>query len=422
MILDAQMRALAAERAALGPTDPAVLASASRFQNTPFTLARVPLLVDRAAVDAARPRVETYVTVLDKLLEAWLDDAETRAWFDLGPDAEALIRAEDRGRARVRVCRLDGYVDAATGTLRILENNADAPAGTLHTPRLNAFCADTWGAVGEPRLPMERRGDPFVDYLMTAAPEPFIVVVQLGDKAHNESNQLVATLSARGAAVALADPRQLTAGAQGFELDGRPIDVIWNKINAVPWAALLQRTPALVPTFCRALSRGGTLHVNGFSARYIAEAKTALAAVQRPAFLDRLTPAQRDAVRTLLPRTRRLDPGPVLTDALANREALVLKERYDIRGDGVSVGRALTDEVWRARVAAAVGSGAVVQDYVEPHRAPILYDGAPHAVDQRHSLDWFLFDGALVGLGSKASEGYRVNLFQGGTKLAVAQV
>jgi hypothetical protein len=37
----------------------------------------------------------------------------------------------------VEICRLDGNIDANTGLLKILEHNADRPAGTLCTPRLN---------------------------------------------------------------------------------------------------------------------------------------------------------------------------------------------------------------------------------------------------------------------------------------------
>jgi hypothetical protein len=35
------------------------------------------------------------------------------------------------------------------------------------------------------------------------------------------------------------------------------------------------------------------------------------------------------------------------------------------------------------------------------------------------SLDSFMFGGCLHGLGSKAGTGYKVNVFQGGRKLAV---
>ena len=50
-----------------------------------------------------------------------------------------------------------------------------------------------------------------------------------------------------------------------------------------------------------------------------------------------------------------------------------------------------------------------------------LYGAAARTAVLRSSLDWFVFGGRVVGLGSKAGVGHKVNLFQGGTKLAVFQ-
>ncbi|ACY13674.1 hypothetical protein [Haliangium ochraceum] len=427
MILTAKMRALAAERGERGPRAPALLDGVSAFQNTPYRLARVPLLVDAAAIAAARAQVEAYVGALDRLLAAYIESANTRAWFGLSSAGEDLILAGGRDNARVRVCRLDGYVDTAGPSskerLRILENNADAPAGTLFTPRLNLFARRHWGVSAEPRLPMERSEAPFLDFLVAAArrESPRIAVLQEAGKSNRESVEVVAALAARGVAAELADPRDLEASSHGFVLHGDLVDVIWNKINTVSWDQFVRERPALVTAWCRALETGATVHVNGFAARYVAEAKTALAYLQRPAFLAGLEPAARGAVSALLPPSPRLDED-TLALALRERSGLVLKQRYDIRGDGVTIGRAVSEEVWHERVREAMGTGAIIQAYVEPTRAPVLFDGDTEPVELRHSLDWFLFDGRVVGLGSKANQGFKVNLFQGGTKLPVVQV
>ncbi|MFO7564396.1 MAG: hypothetical protein R6X02_17245 [Enhygromyxa sp.] len=426
MILTAAMRALATERSALGPTDPTLLARACEFQNTPYRLSRTPLLVDADQVQATQSEVEAYVEVINRLLVTYLDSAATRAWFGLPSAVEDLILAGGPVHATARVCRLDGYLEAARPgdppQLRILEHNADAPAGTLFTPRLNDFVARTWGACAEPYLPMERSEAPFLDLLIASAEreDPRIVILQPADKSHRESQEIVSALVARGVDARLADPRELEASAHGFVLDGELVDVLWNKINTVYWNALIDERPELVSAWCRALETGASVHLNGFAARYVAEAKTALAYLQLPAFQAELEPAARELVSRLLPRTRLLDEG-TLDQALGQREELVLKQRYDVRGDGVTVGRAVDDELWRVRMRATVNQG-VIQAYVEPTRAPVLFDGEREAIELRHSLDWFVFDGRVVGLGSKASHEFRVNLFQGGTKLAVAQL
>lgn len=426
MILTAMMRALAAERGASGPTAPALLADAHAFQNTPYRLSRVPLLVHAAAIDAARARVEAYVAALDRLLAMYLESAATRAWFGLPGASEELILAHGRDNATIRVCRLDGYVvgtSGGAGRLQILENNADAPAGTLFTPRLNSFARRVWGVDAEPRLPMERSEAPFLDFLVAAARReaPRIAVLQQAGKSNRESIEVVAALATRGIAAELADPRELEPSTHGFVLHGNLVDVIWNKINTVSWDDFVKDQPALVSAWCRTLETGATVHINGFAARSVAEAKTALAYLQHPAFLAGLDPASRDAVSALLPPCQRLDED-TLELALSRQSELVLKQRYDIRGDGVTIGREVSDQVWRRRVRESVGTGAIIQAYVEPTRVPVLFEGDDEPVELRHSLDWFLFDGRVVGLGSKASHGFKVNLFQGGTKLPVVQV
>ena len=111
--------------------------------------------------------------------------------------------------------------------------------------------------------------------------------------------------------------------------------------------------------------------------------------------------------------------GPdVSTIALRERASLVLKVPYDIRGDGVTVGRAVDAGAWSRRVAEVRRQDGVVQQYVEPTEVPVVTDVLAM---MNSSLDWFVIDGRVVGLGSKASSGPLVNLFQGGTKLAVFQ-
>lgn len=416
MIALAQMRALLeARRGALVDTE-----GKQHFQNTPYPLSRLPLLVEAAAVDRARAQVERYVRLLEWVIRDYRASAETRAWFGFPEWSERLSLAHPE--ERVRVCRLDGYVAASTQALRVLENNADAPAGTLFTPQLNRFTRALWGEVAPARLPMEGEGDPFIELIVRASgvARPRIVVLQPTGRSNNECMQLVALMRARGLDAELADPRALGASPEGFSLGGRPIDVIWNKINALSWGRVIAEAPELVGRWAPALATGRTAHLNGFTARAVVESKMALAFVQRDAVRARLPEALRPALE-LLPRARRLAPGEVLEDALAEREQRVLKEVYDIRGDGVTVGRAVSQAEWAARLEAALGTGAIVQDHVEPTRAPVLFEDGREAL-LRHSLDWFVFDGEVVGLGSKANAGHKVNLFQGGTKLSVVQV
>lgn len=409
----------------------------AHLQNTPYRPSLVPLLVDSARVAAVTPVVEAYLRALDATVRRYLFDPAMRAWFGLDSAAEALVCAEGEGRARVRVCRLDGYL--CDGRLWILENNADAPAGTLFTPRLNAHVAALSGYRPEPRLPMERGEETFLDLLcgsdglagasIGAGERLRVRVLQPAGRSNRESVEVAAALRGRGVDAEVIDPRQLDAGGARFCHDGQPVHVIWNKINTVGWRDIVGAAPELVQPWCATLAAGGTRHLNGFAARYVAESKLCHAWLSTEQGRHGLAPDERDAVAALVPPTVRLGrdavvpwlPGePELPAAATGHQAdLVLKAPYDIRGDGVTVGRAVSAQAWSARLAAMLdGEDGVLQRYLRPAEVPVLTD---RVAMLRSSLDWFLFDAQLVGLGSKAGSGHKVNLFQGGTKLAVFQ-
>jgi hypothetical protein len=172
--------------------------------------------------------------------------------------------------------------------------------------------------------------------------------------------------------------------------------------------------------------------LNSFAARHVAETKTSLALLHDRRFHDRFGQDDRELIERLVPWTIRLDRDAVadvdgrewrVPDLAAGRRRdLVLKQRYDIRGDGVTVGCAVGADEWNAAIAGAWDSGAVLQRYVAPARYPVLRAGDDRPLDLNVSLDSFVFDGRLVGLGAKASAGAKVNLFQGGSKLAVVAV
>jgi len=68
----------------------------------------------------------------------------------------------------------------------------------------------------------------------------------------------------------------------------------------------------------------------------------------------------------------------------------------------------------------AARKGYTAQEFITGQTYPVLLDTAHMEVALlTASLDSFMFGGRLCGLGSKAGPGYKVNVFQGGRKLAV---
>ncbi|WP_416973971.1 hypothetical protein [Streptomyces sp. 4F14] len=407
------------------------------FRNRAYPLSPLPLFVRAEAATRVARRLEEYVHLLRKAALLYLDDAGVRRWYGLPPAVEALIDAEAHGRGpertEVGVCRLDGYLERDGERLRILENNADAPAGTLFTPRIHEVVRSVLDTVGI-AVPAHAGGavprdDALLDAVapaLTAARRqgrtPVLAVLQPSGAANRESAEMAAVFRKRGIDAFVADPRQVSPSGGRARVGQQAVDACWNKVNTVGWQRLAQDDPGFLDRWARILRETDLHHVNSFLARYAAESKLTLALVQEPAFAALFDPAERRLAADLLPWSRRLEPsgGPLPEQLLAEQHAYVLKELYDIRGDGVIIGAAVSRSTWAEAVGRTVKQGGVAQRYVPPASYPVIRAGTgPRVVTMPVSFDTYLIRGTVAFHGSKASLQPRVNIFQGGQKLSV---
>jgi len=416
------------------------VSAAPVFQNKAFPLSPVPVFVrqDRAAL-LAEP-LARYVDVLGKVVARYRTHAEVRAFYGLGAAAERLIDADRALGDSPWVCRLDGYLEAGTERLRVLENNADSPAGTLFTSRVNETVARIGRVLSDASAPVEPTyagEDRFTEALRSAArtaagresgrcadPE-HIAVLQPAGSPNAESVELVARMRATGLDAFLADPRSIEIVGSAVRFDGRRADLAWNKVNTVSWLGYCA-DPGFVDRWVRGTRDSAMVHVNPFGARYVAENKLTLALVQQPEFAAVFTDEERALVTGLLPWSRKLSPDAVDDDGarLADRllddpREFVLKQPYDIRGDGVTIGFDCRPEQWRAAVSAGLRDGHLVQRRVFPTAYPVVVVGSGQVHALPISLDTYVLGGRVAGFGSKASRHSKINIFQGGQKVAV---
>lgn len=412
-----------------------------KFQNTPYAVSPLPLLTSDAAWRAHAVRIERYVALLERVVELYRSSADVRLYIDLAPDEEALALLDSGLERNVAVARIDGYLRAEDGSLRILENNADAPAGTLFTPRLNAFVDDLSGArlaaAGVVLRPFPLDGDvAILDWFRAAyrvwsgrEGVPRLAILQETGKANVESREMAAAFSAAGVPAVMCDPGEIVIDGGAARGPNGPVDVVWNKINTVGWRRYAAANPAVVRRWGEIVARRLCLHLNPFSARFVIESKRSLALLHEERFVPLFSADERAFLAGVLPWATKLEAGKEVafggaradlrTLVLEQRHRFVLKEPYDIRGDGVTVGRSCDQPVWAERVARGFAEGNIVQEYIAPLKLPIVVPQTGTVAPMNVSLDSFVFDGRCVGLGSKASFNDRVNLFQGGQKLAV---
>lgn len=413
-----------------------VSSSARAFSNRDYPLSPLPLLLDAGAVTAAVPVLETYVGVLGRLVEAYREHAEVRAWFSLDRDEEALVLADRRlGDAPV-VCRLDGYLEQGTERIRLLENNADAPAGTLFTPRVNRAVREVLRRSGSASLPVALEPDFAGEHVLLdalrrcgeragARRTDVVTVLQRAGTVSREVAEMVLAFRDAGCDAAVADPRELDVRDGRARFGERPAGLVWNKVNTVDWRRLTAADPTLARRWLRALDDRDFVHVNPFGARFVAESKLSLALLGSSEFAALFSPAQREAVAALLPGSQRLVGGDAAAAAAHEHPSrYVVKDAYDIRGDGVRIGSAAGAREWADAIAPPAGTARLLQHHVAPTSYPVYRRGSPvgRIVCMATSLDTYVVGGTVAGFGAKASTGAKVNVFQGGQKLSVQVV
>jgi hypothetical protein len=405
------------------------------YQNTGFPLSPMPVFVGHAKAVEVVPSLERYVALLCKIIRLYREQPDVRAWYGLCPAAETLIAADRGFGDTVPVCRLDGYLEQGSERLRLLENNADAPAGTLFTPRINHIVRDVltrvWGKGPAWSSLTFAAETALLDLLLGGLMAPAtarVAILQLEERVSAESKEMARRFTGGGVDAFVADPRAVCVRGGRVYFGAERADVCWNKVNTVQWRTAVETDPALVRNWADAVATGGLRHVNPFAARYVAESKLTLALPREPRFTSLFDQAELDLVDLLVPWSVRLDGDgstedgarPLHEDMLDQPANYVVKQPYDIRGDGVVVGRAATRREWERAVTAARRDRLLVQRHVPPASYPVLRAGEePVLAAMPISFDTFVFGGRVVGFGSKASFNARLNVFQGGRKLAV---
>jgi hypothetical protein len=260
--------------------------------------------------------------------------------------------------------------------------------------------------------------------------EPTVAILQMTGRSNLESLEMATEFSARGTPTFVADPRAVEIHSDGIRIEGRPADLIWNKVNTVYWNQLAAESPDLLSRWAAAIGSGKVCHCNPFAARYVTESKLCAAFLQEPEFASAFAPEDRSFLAQVLPWSRKLAPGKRvdyqgeswdLARLVLSRPAdFVIKQPYDIRGDGVTIGRSTNSQQWEDVVAQGVRHGYVAQEFIPGRAYPVLTGTREtQVIPMTTSFDSFMFGGKLVGHGSKGGLGTKVNVFQGGQKLAV---
>lgn len=408
------------------------------WKNKQFSDALQILMIDSEFHTEIKKKAEALHFLLCKVLSVYSQCAETREFFMLNDQQMKLAEIDCGYEKGIRINRFDGIVAKESGEIKIIENNADCPAGILFTSRLMnlmeriqplkeqlkknksksllqntyAFCFEFLSIYQE-----------FCDGIEKI---PRIAILQLKGQENIESKEMVKVLSSLGIQSYIADPGELIYKNSVLCYKGKKIDFIWNKINSVYFDKIIDNF--IMGNFIQACKDKAVCHVNSFASRYIIESKLCAAYLHSDLFKQHIGPEEKTLIREVIPWSQKLDLKNIsyngeTTTAFSLgkkfKDQLVLKQAYDIRGDGVVIGRSTSKEEWNMLLEEALEKPYILQEFIEPSDAEVQLIDEDLPKRRMFSLDMFMFGGILQGFGSKASLEDKLNIFQGGSKVAV---
>ena len=385
------------------------------FGERPLCVAVRPQLMTRRRYEQAVAAAEGVHGALAALEKAVLKDADLRLELGLEPEEERLALADPGFAYSSPSARLDSFF---AGQIRFVEYNAESPAGMAYSdnlaaifarlPVMKAFRKRFRGRF----LPTRRRQLSAMLHAFRQwgrGTRPVIAIVDWeGLPTAPEFEMFKAFFEAAGVKTVICDPRSLELRRGRLYAQGKAVNLVYRRVLTSELLARGDETRALRDAYVA----GAVCVVNSFRAKLLHK-KMSLAMLSDDRYRRLYTPAQRAAIRSHIPWTRRVVPE--LADEIARRrETLVLKPNDEYGGKGVVLGWTVDQAEWEAAIEVAATQSYVVQEAVEIPRVPfpVVLDGLRY-LDLAVDLDPYLFDGRVRGFMTRVSAAALLNVTAG---------
>lgn len=373
---------------------------------------------------------ETVWSAIEKIGKAAREDDSLFAEIGL-TDGERQLANMDPGYEEISVTsRLDSFLTAET--YQFVELNAECPAGIayqdvaaeifLEMPLMRAF------AKRNSVRPMYCRGDLLAALLTIYSrlrghgTRPNIAIVDYkGLPTQREFELFKEYFEARGYSTTIADPRELEL--RDGELHHREfrIDLVYRRVLTTE---LLEKLDECKP-FVEAYRSGAAVFVNSFRTKYVHK-KMLFAILTDDRYEDLFTAGEREAIRSSVPWTRRVQPTAtehkgehvdLLQFIQEHRNTLVLKPNDDYGGHGIYIGWECDSRDWDLAIQKALHEDYLVQERVSTEREIFPYidqtTGSVKMVEQLVDLDPLLFFGRVRGAFTRLSSSSLANVTSG---------
>jgi uncharacterized circularly permuted ATP-grasp superfamily protein len=395
------------------------------FGQRPLCVSLRPNLIPKGTWENVRRATERIYGALGRLEAALLEEEDLRRELDLDPEEERLAIADPGFEASSPSSRLDGFID--DGVIRFVEYNAESPAGMAYNDELVAVF-DSLPVMASFRKRWRIRNMParrhqlatmLRSYGSRVPSKPAIAIVDWrGLPTLTEFEMFERYFGEQGLRCVICAPEDLELRRDRLYANGERVHLVYRRVLT---SELLAR-PQIAKPLVDAYLKGAVIVVNSFRAK-ILHKKMSLALLSDDRYARLYTPAQRAAIATHIPWTRKVREGHTtyngkvvdLADfVLKERKRLVLKPNDEYGGKGVILGWTVDPHEWEQTFLTALTSSYVVQEKVEVPREPfpVLLETV-HYLDLAVDCDPYLFWGKVEGNLCRLSSSALLNVTAG---------
>lgn len=366
--------------------------------------------------------------IVNTAVRLFFEETHLSHVFRLHPEAVKLVRLDPGYSQPVVFNRWDALLEGEA--LKIIEINADAPAGLAYTDQLEAILLE------DPKLQpffekhvLRRmsRVETILNALLAVWEEfggletPQIAITDWRNvRTMSEMEYLKAYFESRGYKTLIADPRELKYKGGKLYHKNMRIDVLYRRMSL---QEIIDRADE-VDDMLKAYRDRAVCMVNPLRSA-LASTNALLSILTNPEYEHFFTESENRIKRDYLPWTRRLADAEdfygrkkvYLIDFLKDeKETLVLKPSTGEGAQGVLIGRETPDGDWNAAIDKALKEDWVVQEFVN---VPIMTVPSPvnNKLDfeyKKYNFNLFTCAGKYSGSFVRLSDDDKIKVSRGG--------
>jgi hypothetical protein len=355
----------------------------------------------------------TLTQVINTASRLYFEESHLSYVFRMPPEAADLIKIDPGYSQNVVFSRFDSLLEGES--IKVLEFNSDAPAGTAYTDQLEEILLSEptlQHFFEEHKLKFTSRVQVILNTLLEIYEEfggfetPQIAIVDWRHvKTQSEYEYLKSYFESKGYKTTIADPRDLKyKGGKLYHKNFR-VHIIYRRVI---FDELLERADE-VQDMIKAYRDRAVCMINPLRSR-LASTKALLSILTNPEYDHFFTDTENKVKREHLPWTRRLTDAEdfygrkkiYLIDFLKDeKDTLVLKPSNGYGGKDVVIGKETRDEDWNAAIDRALKGDWVVQEFIN---IPIMT--VPRIINSKLDFDYKKYNFNALVFGGKYAGGF----------------